>query len=274
MKWLQLLFPLALFAIMIASCDHVSYTPYGTSVDEEYEDTTAKNVARLLAASEGDDELRIALIGDPQRQFDTSKQFVAAINQRDDIDLVIVLGDLTNYGLRDEYETVVDIYSQLRVPWLTVVGNHDILGKGEYLYARVFGDQNHVVDYNDIRLVFFNSNGRHAEDAAPNFIWLRENTAVDERNFTQAVVFSHIPPTSRSIARTDAQRDEVQELFTKTLLSSGKVNLTLHGHLHVFEEQDLGTDEIFSLVVDTPDDANYVIATLTADDYEIERVFF
>jgi len=44
---------------------------------------------------------------------------------RDEADLLIVAGDLTNYGQPAEMEPLVNVLVRLRVPIVTVLGNHD-----------------------------------------------------------------------------------------------------------------------------------------------------
>ena len=44
---------------------------------------------------------------------------------RDDADLLIVAGDLTNYGRPAEMEPLLNTMVRLRVPIIVVLGNHD-----------------------------------------------------------------------------------------------------------------------------------------------------
>ena len=44
---------------------------------------------------------------------------------RDDADLLVLAGDLTNYGQPAEMEPLVNALVRLRVPTVAVLGNHD-----------------------------------------------------------------------------------------------------------------------------------------------------
>jgi Icc-related predicted phosphoesterase len=44
---------------------------------------------------------------------------------RDEADVLVVAGDLTNYGLPDEMEPLLNALVRLRVPTIAVLGNHD-----------------------------------------------------------------------------------------------------------------------------------------------------
>src|SRR5215472_1443450 len=44
---------------------------------------------------------------------------------RDDADLLVIAGDLTNYGRPQEMESLLNALVRLRVPIVAVLGNHD-----------------------------------------------------------------------------------------------------------------------------------------------------
>ena len=59
----------------------------------------AKNIARIEEICEGKDTLRFVLMGDSQRWYDETEDFVKALNKRDDVDFVIHGGDISDFGL-------------------------------------------------------------------------------------------------------------------------------------------------------------------------------
>ena len=54
--------------------------------------------------------------------------------KRDDIDFVIHGGDMSDFGVTDEFLWQRDIMNKLRVPYVALIGNHDCLGTGEETY--------------------------------------------------------------------------------------------------------------------------------------------
>jgi Icc-related predicted phosphoesterase len=44
---------------------------------------------------------------------------------RDEADVLVIAGDLTNYGRPDEIETLLNVLVRVRVPVIAVLGNHD-----------------------------------------------------------------------------------------------------------------------------------------------------
>ena len=53
---------------------------------------------------------------------------------RDEADVLVLAGDLTNYGKREEMESLLNALVRLRIPTIAVLGNHDYeSGKEEEL---------------------------------------------------------------------------------------------------------------------------------------------
>ncbi len=44
---------------------------------------------------------------------------------RDEADVLVLAGDLTNYGKISEMETLLNVLVRLRIPVVAVLGNHD-----------------------------------------------------------------------------------------------------------------------------------------------------
>jgi len=56
---------------------------------------------------------------------------------RDEADVLIIAGDLTNYGRPDEMEPLINVLVRLRVPVIAVLGNHDCESGQEAELARM-----------------------------------------------------------------------------------------------------------------------------------------
>jgi Icc-related predicted phosphoesterase len=60
---------------------------------------------------------------------------------RDEADVLVVAGDLTNYGQPDEMEPLLNALVRFRVPVIVVLGNHDYESGKEADLARMMTDQ-------------------------------------------------------------------------------------------------------------------------------------
>ncbi len=66
---------------------------------------------------------------------------------RDDADLLVIAGDLTNYGRPPEMESLLNALVRIRVPIVTVLGNHDYeSGKHEELMQMMTAEGIKVLD--------------------------------------------------------------------------------------------------------------------------------
>src|SRR5262245_17489249 len=70
--------------------------------------------------------MRIAAVADlhftPQR-YDPLREAMQRV--RDEADVLVLAGDLTNYGTKEEMESLLNALVRLRVPTVAVLGNHD-----------------------------------------------------------------------------------------------------------------------------------------------------
>ena len=82
--------------------------------------------------------MRIAATADlhfsPQNQTILQEQLGKA---RDEADVLVLAGDLTNYGLPAEMEPLLNAIVRLRVPTIAVLGNHDFESGQEQELARM-----------------------------------------------------------------------------------------------------------------------------------------
>src|ERR1700757_3775651 len=66
---------------------------------------------------------------------------------RDEADVFVVAGDLTNYGKPEEMEPLLNVLVRLRLPTIVVLGNHDYeSGKEEELRRMLIAGGGKVLD--------------------------------------------------------------------------------------------------------------------------------
>ena len=83
--------------LLLCGCDLIEYHPYDVRLHGET-GVNAKNIARIEEICEGKDTLRFVLMGDSQRWYDETEDFVNALNKRDDVDFVIHGGGISDFG--------------------------------------------------------------------------------------------------------------------------------------------------------------------------------
>lgn len=119
----------------------------------------------------GKEEFSFVLISDTQRWYDETEDAVNAINERNDVDFVIHCGDLSDFGMKMEFEKQRDILNRLSVPYVCLLGNHDCLATGKEVFNTIFGDENFAFTAGNVRFVCLNTNALEFDysEAVPDF---------------------------------------------------------------------------------------------------------
>ena len=185
---------LILIAGTLFGCDKIEFSPNQRFDGNSPVNLNQKNLDRLLS-SNNDDTLRFVLSGDSQRHYDNSADFVNIVNKLKNIDFVILDGDISDFGLLQEMEWVDKIYSRLKVPYLGVIGNHDLQAKGSDVFKRMYGQLNYSFVYDSIKFVCHDTNSREYDfnGYSPDLAWLRNEFKPDSK-VKAFVAVAHVPP--------------------------------------------------------------------------------
>ena len=149
-------------------------------------------------------------------------------------DIVIITGDLTAMGYRQEFRAAREYLDRLSCSDVLVVpGNHDSRNVGYAHFERLFATREPVIRKNGVTVVGVDSTepdldygriGRH------RYPWIRECFAEEPDNFKIFALHHHLLP----IPGTGRERNIVNDAgdVLEVLIESG-VELVLSGHKHV-----------------------------------------
>jgi Icc protein len=252
-------------AMLLVGC--VKYSPYEVTVSDDEANQTAKNLVKLQQLDQRSDTITFAFIGDTQRFYDESYDFVRAVNQKTEVEFVVISGDLTDFGLDDEFTGMLKIFKRLAVPFLTVIGNHDLIYNGEEVYEEMFGELDYSFLYKQIKFIHLNTNSREFafNGKVPNINWLN-NQLSDTANYTNAVVIGHVPPGHDDF---DAR---LELPYANTLAKWGKTTLSMNGHNHNFNIGTPYNDGIIYLNSFSVSKGYYVVVKLWPNGFDYEIV--
>lgn len=254
--------------ITAISCN-VEYHPYDTKIKGERH-VNNTNIQRIESDSKEKQEISFAVISDTQRRYDDTEAVVNAINQRDDIDFVIHTGDITDFGMKKEFEQQRDILNELKVPYVCIIGNHDCLGTGVFVFKEVFGDLDFAFTAGGVRFICLNTNALEFDHTmtVPNFGFIETELNNMNKKIHQTVVAMHAAPDSE-------QADiGVANIFQQQIKKFTNLQFCVHGHGHNFDIKDIFEDGILYYECDSVSKRFYLIFTLNAEGYEYERVAF
>lgn len=174
-------------------CNSDEYSPNQVFNRNTERNVNAREIAALPKKAVGS-PIKIIISGDTQRSYKETVAFVEQINARNDIDFVILNGDISDFGLLMEFDGILRIYEGLKVPFISVIGNHDLVANGRAIYERMFGALNFTFTYAGIRFICHDTNSReyNFDGSTPNLNWLKANLKPDTES-KQFIAISHVP---------------------------------------------------------------------------------
>jgi predicted phosphodiesterase len=249
--------------LTILSCgDALDYSLYETDLPSEATGLTAKHLEALQMLP-SQEKFKVAVIADTHNHYVDLDNVVRLINSRNDIAFVIVVGDVTNIGLMNEFLWFHDIARKLTVPYLTVMGNHDSLSKGKKIYNKMYGQFNYSFDYSGTQFIILNSNQRDFPNEAPDLNWLQSQLQ-ESYLYDNVIVFAHVPPHDH--------RDWIvpqSPIIWKYLMERHNVKFSVSGHKHIFSLW--AENNVNYVTVGSVKDINYGIISFSKDGVGYER---
>lgn len=260
-----------LVIILLAGCYPFEYHPYDVRLDKKYRNINAGNIEKLRIKDRHRDTVRFIFMGDSQRWYDETEAFVKAANARNDIDFVVHGGDISDFGMKKEFCWIHDIMDKLNVPYVAVIGNHDHLGSGGEIYQSMYGDFNFSFVYSGIKFVGLNTNALDFDygTPVPDFEFIqREIADTAGNNYCQTVVFMHAEPGDVVF------NNNVKVVFHEYLKRFRNLRFCVHAHEHRVMENEFFGDGIWYYGADAMKHRNYLLFTVTQQDYTYEVVYF
>lgn len=267
-KTIRFCFTVLLFLILIACRDIFQFSPHQTDIDSVMQNQTVKNITRLSQIDPGSSvRFSFAIVSDTHCHYRDFSDAIAHINSDTDIQFTIHAGDMTDFGLKQQYEVSCSILQKLNRPFFAVIGNHDCLGNGQEIYKKMFGDFFYVFAFSDTVFLLFHDNIWELDNIPPD-INILDNVLASMSMYPNKILVGHIPPFGD-------QFDFPVEKAYRDLLKKHSVALSAHGHVHEFRfDPDFYNDGIPYLTVDTIVNRCYVKVTIDGDQLTVENVGF
>lgn len=260
----QFLF-LMLSCVVLGSCDLMKYHPYDVHITGT-RDINATNIARIEAACKDKDTIRFVAMGDSQRFYDETQDFVTHINGRTDIDFVIHGGDFTDFGATDEFLWQRDILQKLSVPYVGIIGNHDCLGNGRDAYEAIWGATNFSFIAGKVKFVCLNTNALEYDysEAIPDFTFISNEISHRQSEFSRSVVCMHARPYA------DVFNNNVALVFERYIRELPHLLFCYNAHGHSIQADDIFHDGTIYYQSDCMQRRSYLLFTITPSGYSYE----
>jgi Icc protein len=257
------------FFLVFTGCEKFEFDP-NQSVDLTSKEQLNYTNINMLRNNHADSSVRFVLMGDSHIDYANMEKLTDHLNEQNGIDFLVHAGDLTEHGILQQYKQTSAHLGRLKIPYVTVIGNHDIVGNGEAMYRHMFGRTDYSFVYAGIKFVFFNDNSREYgfNGKVPDLSWVSHEIA-DPGPFSRVVLVSHVPYFDKDFDQ--ALRDDYIELLSA---NRGKVLLSLNGHLHDgFVDIPENTD-VLHLGAGSVNRRSYIIITINGNDVSYEKKYF
>ncbi len=148
--------------------------------------------------------------------------------------VVVVSGDLTDAGYREEFEQAAEYIDRIECENVMVIpGNHDARNVGYIHFERLFGERQSVIDLDDVVLVGVDSSEPDLNDGQvgrEHYEFIRDAFSTPHDKLKIFVVHHHLIP----LPGTGRERNIVYDAgdILERLIDVG-VDLVLSGHKHV-----------------------------------------
>ena len=257
--------------LLFSSCDLLDVHPYDCKI-EARKNINSTNIELIERACKDKDTIRYVWTGDFQRWYDETNDMVNYINSNlKNIDFLMCGGDISDFGMTMEFELIDDIMKNLNVPYISIIGNHDVIGNGYSVYRSMYGEENFAFTAGKNRIVCLNTNALEFDysNPVPNFSFIKnEISNNNNENIEKTIVAMHTQPYGEQFNNNVA---DVFHLYIKNLK-----NLTycMNAHGHTYIIRDIFNDGILYYACDSVKKRSFILFTITPDGYEYEIVRF
>ena len=165
-------------------------------------------------------------IGNPTASEDLQR-VVDDINAHPELELVIISGDITEFGSDEELKEAKRLLDQLRAPWYVIPGNHDTKWSesGNNSFRQIFGYERFCFDFKGYRFAGCSSgpNMRMAPGQVPaeDLVWL--DSVVQSGPKKRPILFFNHYPLDPGLANWDK---------VIGILKKGNIQAAFCGHGH------------------------------------------
>lgn len=182
---------------------------------------------------------------------------------------MLVAGDISDFGMAREMWWVDDQLRKLKIPYLTVVGNHDQVGNGREAYKAVFGPLNYSFIYGDTKFIMTDTNGReyNFNGRIPDMGWVNEQ--LRDNSTRRHVVISHVPPQDQDFDPA------VKDAYVSALREDPRLVFEMNAHRHDFSIGEPFGDGVTYVNSYGFEKRRYLIVTVWGDkEFRLKEIAF
>ena len=133
-----------------------------------------------------------AVVGDSRDNPEVFDKIINSINRDENVSFTIILGDFVNNGNPVNFLWFIFHSSKFKKPWLTVVGNHELLFGSKFFYESFFGKSYYAFSSGKSYFIILDVSKEKEGMDSKQKQWLI-NELNKSSEFKHRFVFFHIP---------------------------------------------------------------------------------
>jgi len=200
------------------------------------------NHEQLLKLSNNQNEFSFIVFGDNQDSITTFNRLIDKINY-ENVQFVVDNGDLVAGGEQIEYTLFLEQIKQSNKPFLTNIGNHDLMRNGSSSnYQKIFGHLYYSFNMGNSYFIMLDSSSGERLD--PQQIEWLHNQLNKSLKYHNRFVFMHVPlfdPLGRPIEEGHSLRDVQQAKMLNNLFDHYNITMLFCSHIHAYYNGTWGT---------------------------------
>lgn len=260
---------LIICSVFLLGCSDLEYSPNQAFDKNSPVNLNAINLQKLQQTL-ADDTIRFIVFGDTQKSHKELDIFIEKVNKMTGIDLVFLAGDISEFGLLQENKWVAKEIQKLKFPFFGVIGNHDIIANGSAVFKRMFGELNFSFDYQGVRFITHDTNGReyNFNGQVPDIAWLNQRINTNNNTINSMIGISHIRPLTGDFD------PNLSNKYITALNSNNKFLASFHAHDHGFGKFFPIETSIPFIVTSSIGYRGFILAEIVNGELNYEKVSF
>lgn len=156
-----------------------------------FSNVTDNNYKQWQKIDSAQTQFSFAIFGDNKNSHNVFKTLIDSLNNDPDISFAIDLGDLVYDGEKEKYRWFLEQIDHCKIPFLTVVGNHDIREDGRKNYYNIFGPFYYSFHVGDAFFITLDD-ANEVQLEGSQIQWLKQQLEA-AKNYKYKFVLFHVP---------------------------------------------------------------------------------
>ncbi|MFZ7119850.1 MAG: glycosyltransferase [Eubacteriaceae bacterium] len=220
----------------------IFYKGYLFVFERDFNSVNINSITKIQDDSEDKNEISFVVLGNIKNSIDVfDNKIIKMINNDEDIDFVISLGDAVLDGEEDKYRILNKSINKINVPTIIGIGEKEVSEGGAIRYYKHFGPLYFSFAVNDAYYVFLDTTGKTSYTWQKH--WL-EKELENSSGYKHRFIFLNKPPfIIESKSSIDLNKEYIKDKefrdYLRGIFSKFNVDAVFCSGLEIFDERKI-----------------------------------